>query len=143
MYNLLVIQGWPDQDNWERDEGVLSEFESLGDRVFESTDDSIADRFRGPDGNPDFDALMKLPCLFTYEGSNVQGSIGWITEVQAESGVFKVKYCLPGVYPKLALNEERMFRALGMGRDNTRTRWEVKDRDLFEAVVRLLVSNEK
>ena len=30
---------------------------------------------------PDFDALTRLPCLFTYEGFDAMGSIGRISEV--------------------------------------------------------------
>ena len=142
MYNLLVIQGW-DKDEWERNQGRMYEVESLVDRVFEWTDDSIKEQFRDANGCPDFDALIKLPCLFTYEGHGVQASIGWICRVQPGSQALGIEYFLPDIYPKLALDEQRVFDALGMGnrRNNFRTRWEVKDVDLFEAVVRLLHSN--
>ena len=142
MYNLLVIQG-REKDEWERNQARMFEISSLGERVFEWTDDSIAEQFRDANGKPDFDALIKLPCLFTYETYNVPASIGWISRIQPGRRAFGIEYYLPDVYPKLTLDEQRVFDALGMGdkQNNTRTRWEVKDIDLFEGVLRLFHSN--
>ena len=142
MYNLLVIQGW-DKDEWERNQGRMYEVGGFEERVFEWTDNSIKEKFRDANGQPDFNALIKFPCLFTYEGYGVQASIGWIRRVQPGGPSLGIEYFLPDIYPKLALDGQRVFDALGMGNrlHNTRTRWEVKNLDLFEAVVRLLHGN--
>ena len=71
------------------------------------------------------------------------GSIGRISEVQSGSGRFEIIYTLPNIYPKIVMNEERVFEALGMGpkqvpSERGRTHWAVKDVDLFEVTTRFL-----
>ena len=140
MYNLLMISSRTN-DEWEQNEGRVfdvSFFRDREDRIFEHTDESIKQKFTGIDG-PDFDALMKFPCLFTYEGFRVTGSIGQISKVQSSNGIFQIVYSLPSIYPKIVMNEDSTFDALGIGRhEKGRTHWAVKNIDLFEAVTRLL-----
>ena len=129
------------QDEWERNQGSLYDISFLSGRVFEHTDKVLKGQFTVGDG-PDFGALMKLPCLFTYEGIDVVGSIGRISEVRSDNRQFEIIYALPNFYPKIRLNEERVFQALGMGANRSyergRTHWAVKDVDLFEVTTRLL-----
>lgn len=141
MYNLLKI-GSMNEDEWAQNQANPYDISFLNDRIFEYTDKEIELRFTNDDGGPDFDALMKLPCLFTYEGKNVIGSIGWLTRARPVNGGLSITYNLPNIYPKIALDEESVFQALGMGHDRSferhRTHWAVKDVDLFETVTRLL-----
>ena len=140
MYNLLMVSSQR-QTEWEQNQGLLYDVSFLNGRVFEYTDDAIKGQFTGI-GGTDFDALMKFPCLFTYEGIDVTGSIGRISEVRSGSGRFEIIYTLPNIYPKIMMNEERVFEALGMGTrrsfERNRTHWAVKDVDLFEVTTRFL-----
>ena len=52
----------------------------------------------------DFEALMKFPCLFTYEGLDVTGSIGRISEVRSNNRRLEIIYTLPSIYPKIVMN---------------------------------------
>ena len=140
MYNLLKVSS-QSQDEWEQNQGHLYDVSFLSGRVFEYTDKAIEHQFTGSDG-PDFDALRKLPCLFTYEGFDVVGSIGRISEVRSVNRRFEITYSLPTIYPEVRLNGERVFEALGMGTNRCfergRTHWAVKDVDLFEVITRML-----
>lgn len=137
MYNLLKV--YPQShDEWEHNQDRLHDVRFLKGRVFEQTDDAVKEQFIGRDG-PNFDALMKFPCLFTYEGIDVVGVIGRINEVKWDKWRFEIAYTLPKIYPKIVINEERVFEALGMGPfERHRTHWAVKDIDLFEVTTRLL-----
>ena len=141
MYNLLKKSSFS-HDEWEYNQGRLYDVGFLEGRVFEYTDETIKEQFTGSDG-PDFDALMKLPCLFTYEGLEVVGVIGRINEVRLDNRRFEITYTLPDIYPKIVINTERVFESLGMEFNNRsferrRTHWAVKDIDLFEVTTRLL-----
>ncbi len=140
MYNLLMVSSLS-QDEWELNQGHLYDVRFLRDRVFEYTDDGIEPQFIGDDG-PDFDELRKLPCLFTYEGIDVVGSIGTINEIKPRSRRLEIYYTLPAIYPKLRLVGDSVFQALGIGTqsygERSRTHWAVKDVDLFQVTTRML-----
>ena len=140
MYNLLKMSS-QSQDEWEQNQGLLFDVSFLNGRVFEHTDEALKEQFTDAVG-PDFDLLMKLPCLFTYEGHDVVGSIGRISKVRSENRRFEIAYSLPSIYPRIRLNEERIFQALGMGTNRSfergRTHWAVKDVDLFDVTTWLL-----
>ena len=112
MYNLLMVSSLS-QDEWELNQGRLYDVSFLRDRVFEYTDDGIEQQFIGDDG-PDFDELRKLPCLFTYEGIDVVGSIGTINEIKPRNRRLEIYYTLPAIYPKLRLVGDSVFQALGI-----------------------------
>lgn len=139
MYNLLMTFH-DDHDLWEANQGRGFAVRFLRGRMLEYTDDAIKQRF-APDGRPDFEALMQLPCLFTYEGTDVIGTIGYITEVRDDNGPFTITYNLPSVYPNILINNETSFTTLGIGPrssgEMSRTHWAVKNVDLFEATTRL------
>ena len=140
MYNLLKVSSQT-QSEWEQNQGILFDVSLLSGRVFEYTDEALKEQFT-TGGRPDFDALMKLPCLFTYEGHDVVGSIGRISEVRSDNRRFEIAYSLPSNYPRIRLNDEWIFQALGMGTNRSfergRTHWAVKDVDLFDVTTRLL-----
>ena len=139
MYNLLKVSS-QSQDRWEQNQGALYDVSFLRGRVFEHTETSIEEQFTGTDG-PDFDALMTFPCLFTYEGYDVLGSIGRVSDVRSQNRRLEIAYALPSNLPKIRLNDDRIFQALGMGSDRGerhRTHWAVKDVDLFEVTTKML-----
>ena len=137
MYNLLMLAS-SGQNQWQENQGRSYDVRFLKGRVFEFTEDAIAQTFDGPN----FEELMKLPCLFTYEGTDVVGSIGCISDVKVDNGKFEITYTLPDAYPRIALSETSVFEALGIGVERSfersRTHWAVKDVDLFEVTTRLL-----
>ena len=137
MYNLLVkLSGH--YNEWEENQGQIFDVSFLARRIFDYTAEAIKQRFNAND-RPEFDSLTKFPCLFTYEGSDVVGSIGRISEVRAEGGKYRIIYTLPDIYPRISMNEESVFEALGIGAgERQRTHWSVKDVDLFEVTTRLL-----
>ena len=81
MYNLLKRSS-QSQNEWELNQGSPYDVSFLSDRVLERTDQEIKRQFISVDGT-DFEALTKFPCLFTYEGLDVMGSIGRISEVRS------------------------------------------------------------
>ena len=139
MYNLLMMIS-DGNDVWQANQGRQFNIHSLRDRVFEHTSDAMKHKFTNPDG-PDFEALKELPCLFTYEGTNVAGAIGRITEVARRGTILEINYTLPPGYPTIRMNEDSVFESLGIGVngfERNRTHWAVKEVDLFEATTRLL-----
>lgn len=140
MYNLLMKSSW-EYSEWEENQGRLYDVSRLVERIFEYTAETIEEQFTA-NGGPDFEALVKLPCLFTYEGLDVAGSIGRIREVRSDGGQRRIIYTLPSVYPRIPINEDSTFEALGIGTgrsfERSRTHWAVKDVDLFEVTTRLL-----
>ena len=137
MYNLLMKSS-RDYNEWEDNQDRLYDVSRLVGRISEYTAETIEERFTADDGL-DFDALTRLPCLFTYEGFDVTGSIGRISEVRSEGRRYQIAYTLPNVFPKIPINEDSVYEALGfeMG-ERHRTHWAVKDVDLFEVTTRLL-----
>ena len=141
MYNLLMKSSW-NYSEWEENQGRLYDVSLLAERIREYTaEDIIREQFTAS-GAPDFDALIRLPCLFTYEGFDVVGSIGRISEVRSDGGQRRIIYTLPSIYPRIPLNEDYVFASLGIGTGRSfergRTHWAVKDVDLFEVTTRLL-----
>lgn len=130
-----------DYNEWEENQGRLYDVSRLVERIFEYTAETIEERFT-TDGGPDFDALIRLPCLFTYEGFDAIGSIGRISEVRSEGRRHLIAYTLPNVYPKIPIGEDAVYEALGIGTgrsfEQNRTHWAVKDVDLFDVTTRLL-----
>ena len=140
MYNLLMMSS-VHYNEWEENQGRWYDVGLLAGRISEYTVKAIEEQFTAADG-PDFDALAKLPCLFTYEGFDVVGSIGRITEVRADGRKCQITYTLPNVYPSISMNEDSVYEVLGIGTgksyEQSRTHWAVKDVDLFEVTTRLI-----
>lgn len=140
MYNLLMQASW-NQNEWELNEGSWYDVSHFQDRLFEFTDQQIIQRFKTEHG-PDFPALMRLPCLFTYEGEDVVGRMGRITDVRTRGSRLGITYSLSQSYPRVAMDRDSVFEALdiGTGRsfERSRTHWAVKDIDLFEYTTTML-----
>ena len=85
---------------------------------------------------------MRLPCLFTYEGEDVVGRVGRITDVRPGGHQLSIRYSLSEAYPRVVMDRDRVFETLGIGTERwgerTRTHWAVKDVDLFEYTTAML-----
>ena len=137
MYNLLMKSSLH-YNEWEENQGQFYDVSFFSGRIFEHTVEDIKQRFT-IDSGPDFDALTRLPCLFTYEGIDVVGSIGRISEMRSENGRYQIIYTLPNVYPRIPINDDSISETLGIRSGEwRRTHWAVKDVDLFEVTTRLL-----
>ena len=132
---------------WESNEGRSYDVSFLRERIFEYTDDTIKQQFRNPQNqSPNFDALTKLPCLFTYEGSDVTGAIGHISRITPGTRGLEIVYRLPDEYPGIRMNSDEIFASLGIAIDryeNSRTHWAVKDVDLFEFITTMLQTSDR
>lgn len=145
MYNLLM-RASSSYNEWESNDGKRCDASFLSGRVFEYTEDAIKQQFTIPQSNsPDFAALMRLPCLFTYEGKDVSGAIGRISRVTPQAGGIELIYSLPSHYPRLRLNSDEMLASVGIdvrGLEWRRTHWAVKDIDLFEITTTMLHNSD-
>ena len=144
MYNLLMRSSL-NYNEWESNEGRRYDASFLSGRLFEHTDDVIKQRFSLPrSSNPDFDALMKLPCLFTYEGLDVTGAIGRIIQITPQVRGLGLVYSLPAEYPRIRMNSDDIFASLGIGGfEPNRTHCAVKDIDLFEVITTMLHNSDQ
>ena len=132
-------------NEWESNDGRRFDASFLKGRVFEHTDEAIKQRYTEPiSGDPDFDALMKLPCLFTYEGRDVVGAIGRISGVTSHDRGLELVYSLPKEYPKIRIDRDDTLASLGIHQyERTRTHWAVKDVDLFEVAAAMLHNSDQ
>ena len=144
MYNLLMLDS-STLNEWESNEGRRYDASFLRSRVFEYTDEVIKQQYTDPNtGNPDFDALMKFPCLFTYEGRDVIGAIGRIGSITSDVQGSELVYSLPAEYPRIRMNSHDIFASLGIrGSEWRRTHWAVKDVDLFEVATTMLHNSDQ
>ena len=62
--------------------------------------------------------------------------------MRSDGGKYQITYTLPNIYPRIPINEDSVFEALGIGTGRSfeqhRTHWAVKDIDLFDVSTRLL-----
>lgn len=141
MYNLLIKSSLS-YNEWESHAGRRYDARFLDGRILTYTDDKIKRDFSLPqDGGPDFQALMKLPCLFTYEGRDVTGVIGRINQITRRTQGLELVYSLPHDYPKIRISRDSVFASLGIDIDGyewSTTHWAVKDIDLFEVTTSML-----
>jgi hypothetical protein len=125
MYNFLVTA----QDGaWKK---LGYEYERS--RFLEYTSDDIASRFQELK-SPQIEALLKLPCLFAYEGSSESMRVGKLLKIRNRGGDLYIEFALdasvrPIPFKKIAL----LKNALDI-RDweLNRTHWAIKDEDLLE-----------
>ena len=145
MYNLLMVYS-STLNEWESNEGRRYDASFFRGRLFEYTDEVIKQQFTLPDtSSPDFDALIKLPCLFTYEGRDVTGAIGRINRVTPHGRGPELVYSLPAEYPRIRMNSDDIFMTLGIDPrgELSRTHWAVKDIDLFEVATTMLHNSDQ
>ena len=146
MYNLLMKSS-TSYNEWESNNGRRYDASFLAGRIFEYTDDVIKQKFSLPQSSsPDFDALMKLPCLFTYEGRDVTGSVGRISRITPQAQALELVYSLPTDYPIIRMNSDDIFASLDINitpNEWRRTHWAVKDIDLFEVTTTMLQNSDQ
>lgn len=131
MYNLFVTgkEGAWDQGFYEYDRSRFLEF----------TTDEVAARFRELKA-PQINALLRLPCLFLYEGSVHPGRLGKLNSVKERGRTLLIEFQInPDVEP-IPFHEIAPIQPLLDIRDweMNRTHWAVKDEKLLE---RLSASN--
>jgi hypothetical protein len=95
-------------------------------RVFEYTDDHVADQFR-QNGNLLLDRLTRLPCLFMQEGTGDEiAYVGQINGARIMGGDVAFEYTLDADVPPL--QNSRIYA--------NRNHWAVKDLDLYRFLLR-------
>lgn len=108
-------------------------------RVFEYTDDHIADQFR-QNGNLLLDRLTALPCLFMQEGMRDEiAYVGQINRARMVGDEVSFEYTLDAEIPPLQNSMIYANRvALDMPHDFefSRNHWAVKDVDLYRFLLR-------
>ena len=142
MYNLL-IKADKNHDYWGKNQTHSVYLDYFFDRIFEYTDEDIEKKYKSPGGHPDFDALKKLPCLFTYEATDIIGTIGYFQWVGRGLGTARGiygTYTLLDGYPKIDMNEDQIFHDLGIIEkfEQHRTHWAVKNIDLFQFTTKMI-----
>src|SRR5258706_4340000 len=91
MFNLIVRSA-----DWDTGRETMSV-----SRVFEYTDDHIADQFR-QNGSPYLDRLVNLPCLFMQEGTGDEiARVGHIDRARIVGGDIAFEYTLDAEVPPL------------------------------------------
>lgn len=129
MFNLLMFNV-----DWSSGRVVVP----MG-RLFEYTDDHIADQFR-MDGNPLLDHLTALPCLFCEEGTTDETAYVWqINRARTVGRDVTLELSLDAEVPSLQNRTIYANRAeLHMPHDFefSRNHWAVKDVDLYRFLLR-------
>lgn len=111
----------------------------LLDRMFEYTDESIANQFRN--GRiPLFDKLIKLPCLFMEEGKREEiARVGRIVEARLSGDEIVIELVFDPNAPAL-LNSHIFANKLDFDMPKefefSRNHWAVKDVDLYQTLLR-------
>lgn len=131
MFNLLMRY-----QPWQDGRGTVS----LG-RLFEYTDDGVADRFRN-DGAPLLARLSELPCLFMREGVNDEvARVGTISRARVVGTEVAFEYAFDLEVPPLLNSIIFANRAqFDMPHDFefSRSHWAVKEIDLYRVLLRLV-----
>lgn len=131
MFSLLVAgAGWnPGRDTM------------LASRLFEYTEDSVADHFRLPDGTPDLEALCRLPAVFMAETEYSEDQVvrvGTILRAKVIGTDIHLEYVYDPEIPALSNADIENLRVeLELAKyELSRTHWAVKDIDLFRTLLR-------
>lgn len=108
-------------------------------RVFEYTDDHIADRFRHA-GMPLLERLTALPCLFCEEGTTDQAAyVGQINRARISGRDLLLEVSFDGEVPPLqnsVIYASRMDLDMPRDFEFSRNHWAVKDVDLYRFLLR-------
>lgn len=125
MFNLIMLSV-----DWENN-GRTSV--SVG-RIFEYTDDHVADQFR-QDGSLLLDRLTALPCLFMQEGTgNEVAYVGQINRARRAGTDVSIEYTFDIEVPPLensVIYANRMALHMPHDFEFSRNHWAVKDVDLY------------
>jgi len=110
------------------------------DRVFEYTDDAVAEQFN-PSGTLNTDHVTRLPALFVRETARTvdyRARVGNITRVQISGKEVLVEYTFDETIPPIAnsalvkLSDDLKITSF----EFSRTHWAIKDVDLFKVLLR-------
>lgn len=130
MFNLLVKFG-----SWADGRDTLP----VG-RLLQYTDDAFQERF-APDSQFDFDALMKLPCLFveeTRQGTSQVARVGAITDARIDGREVKIEFAYESGIPAILQSTLESFRRDLDIKDFefSTTHWAVKKPDLYRFLLK-------
>lgn len=108
-------------------------------RVFEYTDDHVADQFR-QNGNLLLDRATRLPCLFMQEGTGDEiAYVGQINRARIVGDEVAFEYTLDADVPPLqnsVIYANRMSLDMPYDFEFSRNHWAVKDVDLYRFLLR-------
>ncbi|HEX3653630.1 MAG TPA: hypothetical protein VHU18_12485 [Rhizomicrobium sp.] len=108
-------------------------------RIFEYTDEHIAAQFQ-LDGNPLFDKLTVLPCLFLEEGTTDEiAYVGQINRARIVGREVAFEYTLDADVPPLPnslIHEKRVELDMHHEFEFSRNHWALKDVDLYRFLLR-------
>lgn len=109
------------------------------DRMFEYTDDAIADIYR-ENQQPIIEELRRLPCLFMEEGiGNEVARVGMITQARVIGTDISFEYTFDEEVPPLTndfIYENRMALSMPADFEFSRNHWAVKEIDLYRFLLR-------
>jgi hypothetical protein len=129
----LIMQGAP----WGEGRGTVNL-----SRVFEYTDDGIADRFRHAAGQPNLTPLTALPCLFMQEGTGDQPAyVGSINRARLAGQIISIEYSIDQDIPPLqneTIYQQKSDFDILHDFEFSRNHWAVKDVDLFRLLLRIV-----
>jgi hypothetical protein len=129
MFNLMMFN-----TDWQSGRATVP----IG-RMFEYTDDNIADQFR-QNGNPLLDRLSALPCLFCEEGVVKEvAHVGQINRARVVGRDVALEISFDAEVPTLAnsmLYEYRLELNMPHDFEFSRNHWAVKDVDLYRFLLR-------
>jgi hypothetical protein len=127
MYNFLVT--------WEEGAWKKTGYEYERGRFLEYTSDDISSRFQELK-TPQIDALLKLPCLFAYEGQSKSMRIGRLVKVRPRDGMLYIEFAIdPDVGSTPFKKIAPLKKALDIREwELNRTHWAIKDEDLLEVL---------
>lgn len=129
MFNLVMLN-----IDWTSGRGSIP----IG-RIFEHTDDYIADQFRDA-GNPTLELLTALPCLFMEEGTTDQVVyVGQINRARIIGRAVSFEYSFDSEVPPLqnsVIYDNRLDLDMPIDFEFSRNHWAVKDVDLYRFLLR-------
>lgn len=129
MFNLLMFNV-----DWPSGRVVVP----MG-RMFEYTDDHIADQFR-QNGSPLLDRLTALPCLFCEEGTADEAAyVGQINRARVSGRDLSLEISFDAEVPPLQnslLHANRVELSMSHDWEFSRNHWAVKDVDLYRFLLR-------
>lgn len=130
MYNFFVTayEGAWDQQFYELPRS----------RFLEYTSDEVAAHFQDL-GESQIEALIRLPCLFTYEGRDGPAYLGRLLSVRVRDRILLIEFEVDRVTGPIEFSKIESIQALLDIRnwEMSRTHWAVKDEDLLAALRRV------
>jgi hypothetical protein len=135
MFNFLVTAS---EGAWD-----LPGYEYPRGRFLEYTSDEIASSFRELK-QPQINALLELPCLFAYEGTDAPMQVGRLRSIKLRDND-RTLYIVPEFDPQIPPIPFAQIEPLRIALDIrdwelNRTHWAIKDEDIFEVLARAGIS---